>query len=223
MAAAPRRLARRIRVAGGLSVSSRWLLPAAEGPAAVVFAHGAGQGMDSPFMRFFQNHWARGGCPVVSFNFPYMEAGRRAPDRAPRLLETLAAVVARVRRELPGLPVALAGKSMGARMATLLAARDGDFHRLVLLGYPLHPPRRPERRRDEHFPRIRTPALFLQGDRDPLCDLGLLRRSLRRLGGPWRLQVVAGGDHALRPARRTGRTVEEAWTEVGDRALEWLE
>ena len=173
--------------------------------ATLILAHGAGAPMDSPFLDTVARGVAKAGIRVVRFEFPYMAerrtTGRKRPPSSPsRLLDTWRDVVAQV-----GTPqtLCIGGKSLGGRMASLVADELG-VRRLVLLGYPFHPPKKPEILRTEHLRGLRTPTLIVQGERDPF-------------GGP---DEVAGyglskaiefawmpdGDHSLKPRVRSGRT-----------------
>jgi predicted alpha/beta-hydrolase family hydrolase len=188
----------------------------------VILGHGAGNDMTSPFLRRFADGIRAAGHAAVRFNFPYREEGKKAPNPRPLLEATYRAVLAAVRRKHAG-PVVIGGKSMGSRMATYLAAAGEDVAGLALLGYPLHPAGKPEKIRDDHFGDLRVPALFLSGDRDPLCDLARLRRSLRRYAGDATLHVIAGGDHSFRVPKRSGRTDEEALDEALGALIGWLD
>jgi uncharacterized protein len=188
----------------------------------VILGHGAGADMTSPFLRFFADGLRAAGHAAVRFNFPYREEGKRAPNPRRLLEATYRAVLAAVHKSHAG-PIFIGGKSMGSRMATYLAAAGEDVAGLALLGYPLHPAGKPEKIRHDHFPDLRVPALFLSGDRDPLCDLALLRRSLRSYGGEATLSVVEGGEHSFKVLKRSGRTDEEALAGALDVLLGWLE
>lgn len=197
----------------------------------VLLAHGAGAPKDSPFLATFARGWAALGLRVVRFDFPYMERARREgrrrpPDRMPKLLASLREVRAFVGAEIDGGPWFLAGKSMGSRAATLAAAgEDGDplvTPGLVLLGYPLHPPRKPEKLRSAHFERLDAPTLFVSGTRDPLCDLALLERERTDVPGDSTLHVVEGGDHDLAVPKRSGRTHEEVLTACIEVSATWM-
>lgn len=177
----------------------------------LVLAHGAGAGCNSPFMNRLACSVASQGVNVWRFEFPYMqkcrEDGRkRPPDRQPVLLEHFRQVVEACRGELgPDRPLAVAGKSMGGRMASLLAASpDGaDFQGVVCFGYPFHPPGRPDRWRTDHFSDIRVPVVIFQGTRDPFGRPGELAQ---RPGLPEQVFVhwLEGGDHDLRPLKKQG-------------------
>ena len=151
------------------------------------------------------------------------EGGRRPPDRAPVLLAAHRAALAELERRAGGRRVVLAGKSLGGRMASLLAAEGCRCDGLAFFGYPLHPAKKPEKLRSEHFPAIAQPALFLQGTRDALCDLELLRRELETFGGVTRLVLVEDGDHDFQVRRSSGRTREEVLGELVRAFVEWEE
>jgi predicted alpha/beta-hydrolase family hydrolase len=156
----------------------------------LILAHGAGADQRHPFMVRMAEGLAARGLEVVTFNFLYTEAGRRAPDRTPLLEACWRAVLGRFA------PAFIGGKSMGGRIAShLAAAGDEGILGLVFLGYPLHPPDKPEKRRDEHLPRILQPMLFVQGARDPFGGEEEIRPLAEKLSA--RLHLVAGGDHSL--------------------------
>ncbi len=214
---------RKIKVNGGWEVGSSWILPENYAGQALILAHGAGAGMDHEFMCWFHEALGRAGLLSVKFNFPYIESGRRAPDPRGRLEATYRAVLAQV-AEHPAAPrqIFIGGKSMGARISSYLAADGSALAGLVFLGYPLHPPGRPDRPRTDHWPRISRPCLFLQGTRDSLCRLDLLKPALQSLGGTVRLHIVEGGDHSFRVLKKSGRTQEEVRDEILDAIQGWL-
>lgn len=161
-----------------------------------LFAHGAGGGMNSPFMTAVARGLEARGIDVVRFEFPYMQARRRVPDREPVLLQAWRDVVA----EHGGGPaVAIGGKSMGGRMASMVADELGA-RALLCFGYPFHPPGKPEKLRTAHLATLRTPALIVQGERDPFgtpADIAgyALARSIE-------IAWIAGADHSFRPRER---------------------
>jgi len=193
-----------------------FLIDAPEGPAPApltfAFAHGAGAPMDTPFMSFFAGALAARGWRVVRFEFFYMarrrrEAKRPPPDRQPVLLETWRRVIA----ELGPEKLVIGGKSMGGRMASLLADEAG-VRGLACLGYPFHPAGRPERLRTEHLAALRTPCLICQGSRDALGSTGEV--ASYTLAGSIRLHWAADGDHDLKPRKASGRSAEQNWNET---------
>lgn len=175
-----------------------WLEPPGAA-ATLVLAHGAGSGMRTPFMAALAEGLAAAGVATLRFEFPYMAAGRKPPDRPPRLLQAWRAAFAAATERSPTPPLA-GGKSMGGRIASMAAAEGMPAAGLVFLGYPLHPPGRPDRLRDEHLAAVTAPMLFIQGDRDPFATPSLLRTVIERLGDRAQLLSVPGGDHSLRVA-----------------------
>jgi predicted alpha/beta-hydrolase family hydrolase len=147
------------------------------------------------------------GLRVVTFNFLYTEAKRRVPDRPPVLEATWRAAIDGVRARWEVARPFVGGKSMGGRIATQVAAQEGvDVAGLVLLGYPLHPPGKPEQLRVAHLPKVRAPMLFVQGSRDPFGGPGELAPFLVGLAPGTRLFAVDGGDHSLVRPKSSGET-----------------
>ena len=192
------------------SVQARFEAPATPPRAAVLLAHGSGLHMDSPFQEAIAAGLLAQGFSVLRFNYPYRELAlregkNRPPDRAPVLEAVHEQALLALRERSAGIRVVLAGKSLGGRISTHLAAKDESCSGLVLLGYPLHPAGKPEKLRHEHFPAIVQPALFLQGTRDALCDLALLRSALQRFGGRATLEVIEDADHSFHVRKSSGR------------------
>jgi len=190
---------------------------------AVILGHGAGGDMTNPFLSTVQARLAREGFVAVKFNFPYTEARRRAPDPRPVLQRCYRAVVDAVLTDRRLAPpwIAIGGKSLGGRIASYVAAAGAPVRGLLFLGYPLHPAGRPERLRADHLPGIALPMLFVQGTRDALCDLELLRPVLARLPRAT-LHTIDGGDHSFRVPRRAGRPDADVWNEIAGVAARWL-
>ena len=156
---------------GTVEVSTAWTRPAGDPWAGVVLAHGAGAGMDHPFLVGVADALAAEGVAVLRFTFPYLQAGRRMPGPAAHAVTAWDAVFAAAASELPGVPLVAAGKSYGGRMASMAVAEGRiDPAGLVYLGYPLHPPGRPEKARSAHLPQIACPQLFLAGTKDPFLQ-----------------------------------------------------
>jgi predicted alpha/beta-hydrolase family hydrolase len=188
----------------------------------LVLAHGAGAGQNHPFMVKMARGLAARGIGVVTFDFPYMHAGRKVPDRAPVLEDCFRRVIDVVREWAPELSrrLFIGGKSMGGRMATHLAAQGVDgLHGTLALGYPLHPPGKPDQLRTAHLPAIRTPLLIIQGERDAFGTPEELRPIVETLGAQVRLHVVQGGDHSLTVR---GRNADEVYSDVMDVAAGWM-
>ncbi|OPY60099.1 MAG: Alpha/beta hydrolase family protein [Syntrophorhabdaceae bacterium PtaU1.Bin034] len=192
---------------------------------AVVLAHGAGNDMTHALMVAFSDGLAHAGYPVLRFNFLYAERGRKAPDQEPLLSATWAAAY-RFLKDDGGLAagkVVAAGKSMGGRIASQMAA-DGRLQaeRLVFLGYPLHRAGDVSTLRDRHLYGITIPMLFIEGTRDPLCDLRVLDSVLTRLKAPRELFTIEGGDHSFHVPKSARMTDEEVYDRIVTRTVEWL-
>jgi uncharacterized protein len=193
---------------------------------AILLAHGAGAGADHPWLETMAARLASRGFDVMRFHYPYMERAARdgkrsAPDRAPALESAHLAAIDAFRRRFPDRRVLLAGKSMGGRIATIVAAKGALAHGLVLLGYPLHPPKRPEKERSEHFASLAQPALFLQGTRDEFAAPDEIRRSLRRYSGRATLSIVDGGDHSFAMLASRKMPIDAVLADVADRVAAW--
>jgi predicted alpha/beta-hydrolase family hydrolase len=185
----------------GLSVTARLAAPARPSAPAVLLAHGAGAGQDHPFMVDLREGLAAAGHAVMTFNYPYAEAGRRSPDRPSVLTECHRAAAAALRRRYG--QIVLAGKSMGGRIASHVAAGGEPCIGLVFYGYPLVAAGKREPRDTAHLDGLGVPMLFLSGSRDPLGPLDFLRPLVGRLPGAT-LVVVEDGDHSFRV--RSGRS-----------------
>jgi predicted alpha/beta-hydrolase family hydrolase len=177
--------------------------------AALVLAHGAGAGQKSPFMVRFARGMAQRGITTATFDFPYMTAGRKVPDRAPVLEAAWRDALDAARREFNGLKIVIGGKSMGGRMASHIASQGVEgVDGLVFLGYPLHPPGKPEQRRDAHLPAIKERMIFVQGTRDAFGTADEIRALLPSLQHA-ELHAVARGDHSFKvPGGRTADPLE---------------
>ncbi|MEA2613869.1 MAG: uncharacterized protein QOI52_1828 [Chloroflexota bacterium] len=194
-------------------VSAAYLRPAKVW-ASIVIAHGAGAGMDHPFLAGFARAIADEGVGALRVNFPYMEAGRRSPDRPPVAVAALVAAFGMAKeRAKPREPIWMGGKSFGGRMASVAVAEGLLAAGLVFLGYPLHPPGKPDRVRDEHLYAIEVPMLFIEGTSDPFATPAVLKPVLKRLGKRATLHPIEGGGHsfevrgAKRDARETGASL----------------
>ena len=188
-----------------------------DGGSWLVFAHGAGAPQKHPFMVAVARGLAARGLPVVTFDFPYMRHGRKAPDRAPVLEAAFREVMSAARETFTPRRLFIGGKSMGGRMATHLAAEGDDVNGVVALGYPLHPPGRPEQPRSAHLPNIRVPVLIVQGERDAFGTPGELKPVLETMTAPVGLHIVPGADHSLAvKGKRTGELLEGVIDAVAD-------
>jgi len=187
----------------------------------LILAHGAGAGMDHPFMSHVATGIAPQGVRVVRFNFRYQEAGRKAPDRTAVLEAAFRAVVDE--EVSPDRLVVLGGKSMGGRIASHLVAQGTRAAGLLFLGYPLHPPGRPDRLRTAHLLEITTPMLFVEGTRDPFCPLETLEEVRASITAPSSVAVIEDGDHYFKVRKSSGRDTAAAWDEVVAVSSGWLE
>ena len=204
-----------IRVSEHHSVSALLERPR-EAWAMYVLAHGAGTGMHHEFLESVSGLLSGAGIATLRFQFPYTEAGGRWPD-PPLLLEsTVRAAVGRAARE--ELPLFAGGKSMGGRMTSQAQAQEvlAGVRGLVFLGFPLHPPKQPSVARAKHLDRVTTPMLFVQGTRDTLADLDLMRGVCAALGSRAVLHLIDTGDHSFKVLKRSGRTQDQVMEDIRD-------
>jgi predicted alpha/beta-hydrolase family hydrolase len=202
------------------------ILRTPESPRALLaLAHGAGAGMRHRFMEDVTAALADRGIATLRYQFPYMEEGRKRPDRPPRAQATVRAAVRTARAQAPELPLLAGGKSFGGRMTSQAAASEPleGVAGLVFLGFPLHPPGKPGVTRAEHLADVDVPMLFVQGTRDALADLELLRPVLDHLGSRARLHVVDGGDHSFAVLKRSGRTADEVLAEIAEAVVAFVD
>jgi predicted alpha/beta-hydrolase family hydrolase len=193
---------------GDVQVSGVYARP--ENPfSTLVVAHGAGAGMEHPFLQGFTRALNDDGVATLRFNFPYREAGRKFPDRPPVAIAAWRAAMDAARAAASnGGPVWAAGKSFGGRMASMAVADGMRDTGLVYLGYPLHPPGKPEKLRDEHLYGLELPMLFMQGTRDTFATAELLEGVVARIGQTAILEWCEGGDHSFAVAGKK-RSAEE--------------
>ena len=197
-------------------------------PATFVLAHGAGAPQQHPFMIAFARALSARGLDVLTFNFLYAEQRRKVPDRMPQLVACYQTVIDVARAEIvsAGERLFIGGKSMGGRAATHVAAANPSLSLagLVLLGYPLHPPGRPDQLRDAHLPDVRRPMLFVQGERDAFGTPSELKPILASLLPLPTLRHVQGGDHSFKIAGRDAKTRQDGvYAEIQDTIVEWIQ
>ena len=189
-----------------------------------VLAHGAGAGMTHPFMAAVADGLAERGIASLRFQFPSMERGSKRPD-PPRVAQAaVRAAVARAAELLPKLAWVAGGKSFGGRMSSQAQALDPlpGVRGLAFLGFPLHPAGRPADERAQHLFEVQLPLLFLQGTRDELADLALLRPLVERLGARARLELIEGADHSFHVPARSGRSDAEVRGALLDALARWI-
>lgn len=190
-----------------------------------VLAHGAGAGMTHPFLEAVCTRLFDAGVATLRYQFPYTEAGRKRPDTPAVATATVRAAVDKASALAPDLPLLAGGKSFGGRM-TSTAAADAPLsgvRGLVFLGFPLHAPGRRGITRARHLEEVGLPMLFLQGTRDPLADLELVRGVVDGLGDRATLHVVEGGDHSFRVLKRSGRSEEDVMEELQSAIAAWAD
>lgn len=191
--------------------------------AALVLGHGAGAGMTHSFMQTLSEALAANGVATLRYQFPYMEAGSRRPDPPALCHRTVRAAAARAAQRWPALPLFAGGKSFGGRMTSQAQAAVPlpGVHGLVFFGFPLHPAGKPASGRADHLAALTCPLLFLQGERDALADLALLRPVIARLPLA-RLQVVPQADHAFHVPVRSGRTDAQVVQDLASASASWF-
>ncbi len=201
------------------------LLDRPESPVACyVMAHGAGAGMRHPFLAAVAAGLRARNIATLRYQFPYMEAGSGRPDRPAVATATVAAAIAAARDLLPGVPVHAGGKSFGGRMTSELLGRGPQpVASLIFLGFPLHPPGKPSRSRATHLDKVGVPMLFLQGTRDTLADLTLMREVTAGLGARATLHVVDAADHSFHVLKRSGRTDQDVMHELIEAISGWVQ
>lgn len=220
-----------VEVEGAGPVSALLRLPD-DAAALLVLGHGAGAGMEHPFMESVADALGDRGIGTLRYQYPYMEAGGGPPDRAPVATATVRAAVEAARTRATAfrakhgraLPILAGGKSFGGRMTSTAAAESSlpGVRGLVFLGFPLHPAGRPGTERARHLLDVTVPMLFLQGTRDRLADLDLVRPVAEQLGDRATLHVVEGGDHSFQVLKRSGRSGAEVMAELADAVAGWV-
>jgi predicted alpha/beta-hydrolase family hydrolase len=176
------------------------------------------------FLQSMSDELAGLGVATLRFNFPYTEQGRSGPDQQPVLEAYVRSVCSDDRRLVPALPLFAGGKSMGGRMTSNAAAHEAitDLRGIVFLGFPLHAPKKPSRVRAEHLQQVSVPMLFLQGTRDDLADIALMREVCGELGSRATLHEVEGADHSFEVRKSAGRTSAEVRAALAVTLTEWL-
>ncbi|RJQ65683.1 MAG: alpha/beta hydrolase [Desulfobacteraceae bacterium] len=197
--------------------NARWLM---------ALAHGAGAGMQHAFMTGIAQFLARRAIASFRYQFPYIEQGKRTPDPQPILINTVRCAVAAARECAQDLPLLAGGKSLGGRMTSTAASQEAlaGVRGIVFFGFPLHAPGKLSDERGEHLFNVRLPMLFLQGTRDKLADLSLLRPLCNRLEqGSATLHVVDGADHGFHVPKKSGRTDDDVLEELSRIVALWAD
>jgi predicted alpha/beta-hydrolase family hydrolase len=208
-----------IEVPGAGRVSALHVEPQKPGRWTLVHAPGAGANLRDPFGAFLARALPERGIGVVRFQFPYMEAGKSGPDRPPVLEATWRAVIEAVRQ--PRRKLCVGGRSMGGRIASMVAAEGAAVDAVALFAYPLHPPGKSENARVEHPPRPKVPTLFVSGTRDAFGSPEELRAAAKKVRGS-KTHFMDGADHGYAVKKSTGRTKDDVFAEAVEVFADWL-
>lgn len=213
-----------IEVPGRGAVSGLLLAPA-RARACYVLAHGAGAGMTHPWLEAMAVELAERRIATLRFQFPFMEQGSRRPDSPAVAQAAVRAAVSEAARLAPGLPLVAGGRSFGGRMSSQAQAASSlpGVIGLVFLAFPLHPPKRPSKERAEHLRSVQTPLLFLQGTRDELANIELLRTVCADLDDRATLKLIEDADHAFHVRARSGRTDKSVRGKIADAIAGWMD
>jgi predicted alpha/beta-hydrolase family hydrolase len=212
-----------IPLGGGKSVSGLLGIPS-NAVAGYVMAHGAGAGMRHAFMDAMATDLAAAGIATLRYDFPYMQDGRKRPD-PPNVAKTVVRAAVKAAGDLmPGLALFAGGKSFGGRMTSQAQASEplAAVRGLIFLGFPLHPAKQPSATRGEHLSSIGVPMLFLQGERDALAEMPLLKALVDGLGQRATAKIVAHADHSFHVPARSGRSDPEVRAELAAITASWI-
>ena len=190
---------------------------------ALVLAHGAGAGMEHPFMSALAEGIAQTNGHVIRFNFPYMEKGRKAPGSPKEAIATIDAVVKAVVKLYPDLPIFLSGKSYGGRMSShFLTEQPSDFVKgIIYFGFPMHALGKDGKERANHLAEIAIPQLFIQGTKDKLANFDLISQVISEQQNA-ALQAIADGDHSFKVPKKSGKSSEDILKDIVGATNEWV-
>ena len=207
---------------GATRVSGLLLCPS-EARACYVLAHGAGAGMTHPFLEAIAGALAERQIATLRFQFPYMELGAKRPDPPKLAQAAVRAAVAAAGKHLADLPLIAGGKSFGGRMTSQAQASGplSGVRGLAFLGFPLHPAKQPSSSRADHLDQVHVPMLFLQGTRDALANIDLIKELMALLGSRATLHAINEADHSFRLPARAGRKASEVTYELADKIADW--
>jgi predicted alpha/beta-hydrolase family hydrolase len=191
--------------------------------ALLILSHGAGAGMNHPFMESLASKLVEKGIIVIRYNFPYIENKKRSPDPPNILMAAVKSAVSKA-NELYSLPIFAGGKSLGGRMTSNAASKEmlPDIKGIIFFGFPLHAPGKSSNERAEHLYNVNVPMLFIQGTRDKLADLSLLNPVIKKIGDKAFIHIIEGADHSFHVSKISGRDDEEVLDEIADAAVEWM-
>ena len=204
-------------------VSSILLLPE-KAKALIVLSHGAGAGMEHSFMEALAKKLAEHDIGTLRFNFAYMEKGGGPPDRPKKAHQVIAAAISKALNYSEGLTLLAGGKSFGGRMMSQMAAAGTlkDVKGVIYFGFPLHAPGKPGTERAAHLSDIKIPQLFVQGTRDTLAKIDLIKAVAKRLKKA-SLAIIDGGDHSFKMLKRSGKTQEDAIEEIAKASEKFID
>lgn len=190
----------------------------------LILAHGAGAGMDHIFMEKISGYLYDAGIGTLRYNFPYTEKKKKSPDSTPILIKTVRSAVKAAKKYTGDNPLFAGGKSMGGRMTSMAASKEPleDVRGIIFFGFPLHAPAKPSNERAEHLFNVNYPMLFLQGTRDKLADLNLLKPIINKLSSKTALHIIEGADHSFHMPKSLGRGEEEVFKELVNETVEWM-
>jgi predicted alpha/beta-hydrolase family hydrolase len=191
---------------------------------AVLLAHGAGADLNAAALTTTADALAKAKIPSLRFNFPYRDKGRGGPDRPPVLEAAVREAIAELSKlsKVPPERCVLGGRSMGGRICSMVGATDGALG-LVLLGYPLHPPGKPENLRVEHFPEMKMPVLFVSGTRDSFATPDELKRAAKKIRGKVTYSWIDTGDHGFKPLKSSGLTAASVLADVSETVVGFVQ
>jgi uncharacterized protein len=214
----------RIEISATAPVSALLIEPP-QARACYVFAHGAGAGMAHASMETIATGLAGRGIATLRYQFPYMEKGSKRPDAPPVTHAAVRAAVAEAGRRCPALPLIAGGRSFGGRMTSQAQALSPlhGVRGLAFLGFPLHPAGKPSSDRAKHLTDVKIPMLFLQGTRDALAELSLLKPVVKGLGSRATLNLLEGADHSFHVLKSSGRNDREVMKETLDAFAAWMD
>ncbi|HMQ70453.1 MAG TPA: alpha/beta hydrolase [Ignavibacteria bacterium] len=215
----------RIKISESIGDVSALLYSPSKAKYIIVFAHGAGVGMDHRSMEQFSLALAAQDIATLRFNFPYMESGKKMPDRKPVCTDTISAALEKAVKLCPELPLFAGGKSFGGRM-TSTAASEGrlkNVYGIVFFGFPLHAPGKPSKDRAEHLYKVNIPMLFLQGTRDTLASLDFLKPVTGKLGKKSKLFIIDGADHSFHVPKTNKLNDSDVVNVICKEVKEWMD
>jgi predicted alpha/beta-hydrolase family hydrolase len=191
---------------------------------AVLLAHGAGADLNAAALTTTADALAKAKIPSLRFNFPYRDKGRGGPDRPPVLEAAVREAIGELSKlsKVPPERCVLGGRSMGGRICSMVGATDGALG-LVLLGYPLHPPGKPENLRVEHFPKLKMPVLFVSGTRDTFATPDELKGAAKKIRGKVTYSWIDTGDHGFKPLKSSGLTVASVLADVSETVVGFVQ